>query len=123
MDIVDITMPQVSAEDVILDGTFVAGVALYGDILEGQDWVGHNGIKLLDAAIFPDPNRESLDEDDLIANIQEAIKANHGRVKVWNLSVSITREVNDNKFSDFAMAFFFMYQQTDRHMRNPKGSL
>ena len=92
-------------------GTFVAGVALYGDILEGQDWVGHNGIKLLDAAIFPDPNRESLDEDDLIANIQEAIKANHGRVKVWNLSVSITREVNDNKFSDFAMALDALQEQ------------
>ena len=85
-------------------GTFVAGVALYGDFLENHDWVGHSGIKLFDAAIFPDPNKESLDEDDLIANIQDAIKENCTRVKVWNLSVSITREISDNKFSDFAMA-------------------
>lgn len=85
-------------------GTFVAGVALYGDILEGKDWVGHKGIKLFDAAVFPDTAKEGLDEDDLIANIQEAIAANHDRVKVWNLSISIVREVSDKKFSDFAIA-------------------
>lgn len=92
-------------------GTFVAGVALYGDIFEEKDWIGHNGIKLFDAAIFPDPAKESLDEDDLIANIQEAIKANHEKVKVWNLSVSITREVDDSKFSDFAIALDALQEQ------------
>ena len=92
-------------------GTFVAGVALYGDIFEEKDWIGHNGIKLFDAAIFPDPAKESLDEDDLIANIQEAIEANHEKVKVWNLSVSITREVDDSKFSDFAMALDALQEQ------------
>ena len=85
-------------------GTFVAGVALYGDILEGKDWIGHKGIKLFDAAVFPDTSKEQLDEDDLIANIQEAIEANHDKIKVWNLSISITREVSDTKFSDFAVA-------------------
>ena len=85
-------------------GTFVAGVALYGDICEGEDWVGHKGIKLFDATVFPDTTKEGLDEDDLIANIREAIEANHERVKVWNLSISITREVCDTKFSDFAIA-------------------
>jgi len=85
-------------------GTFVAGIALYGDMCEGKDWVGHNGIKLLDAAVFPDTSKEGFDEDDLIANIQEAIEANHEKVKIWNLSVSITREVTDTKFSDFAIA-------------------
>ena len=70
-------------------GTFVAGVALYGDICEGEDWVGHKGIKLFDATVFPDTTKEGLDEDDLIANIREAIEANHERVKVWNLSISM----------------------------------
>lgn len=92
-------------------GTFVAGVALYGDLLENQDWVGHRGIKLLDATIFPDPTKERIDEDDLIANIQEAIKSNHDSVKIWNLSVSITREVSDDKFSDFAMALDALQEQ------------
>lgn len=85
-------------------GTFVAGVALYGDACEHKKWVGHRGIKLFDATVFPDTAREGLDEDDLIANIREAIAANHDKVKIWNLSISITRPVCDTKFSDFAIA-------------------
>lgn len=85
-------------------GTFVAGVALYGDILEGQNWINHNGIKLFDAAIFPDEEKESLDEDELIANIRDAISTNYEKVKIWNLSISITRPINDTKFSDLAIA-------------------
>ncbi len=69
------------------------------------------GSNCLMRAIFPDPAKESLDEDDLIANIQEAIKANHEKVKVWNLSVSITREVDDSKFSDFAVALDALQEQ------------
>ncbi len=92
-------------------GTFVAGVALYGDILEQKDWVGHNGIKLFDATIFPDTEKESIDEDDLIANIQEAIKNNYEKVKIWNLSISITREVSNSKFSDFAIALDALQKQ------------
>lgn len=85
-------------------GTFVAGIALYGDECEGKSWVGHKGIKLFDATIFPDTSKEGLDEDELIANIKEAIRRYHDKVKVWNLSVSITRSVMDTKFSDFAIA-------------------
>lgn len=84
-------------------GTFVAGVALYGDICERREWVGHGGIKLFDATIFPN-EKEPLEEDELIANIREAIKANHEKVKVWNLSISVVRPVCDNKFSDLAIA-------------------
>lgn len=85
-------------------GTFVAGIALYGDACEKQDWVGHKGIKLFDATVFPDTAKEGLDEDELIENIREAIKANHHEVKIWNLSISITRPVCDIKFSDLAIA-------------------
>ncbi len=84
-------------------GTFVAGIALYGDVCENQNWVGHNGIKLFDAAIFPD-RAIAIDEDELIANIGEAIAANYKTVKVWNLSISVLRPVSDTKFSDFAIA-------------------
>lgn len=84
-------------------GTFVAGVALYGDVCERKDWVGHNGIRLFDAAIFPN-NPNGVDEDELIENIKEAIKANYEKVKVWNLSISVVRPVSDTKFSDFAIA-------------------
>ena len=84
-------------------GTFVAGVALYGDICEGEDWVNHGGVKLFDAAVFPNES-ESLEEDELIANIREAIKANYKKIKIWNLSISVVRPVSDNKFSDLAIA-------------------
>ena len=85
-------------------GTFVAGIALYGDECEGKGWVGHKGIKLFDAAVFPDTSKEGLDEDELIANIKEAVKLYNEQVKIWNLSISITRPVSDNNFSDFAIA-------------------
>lgn len=82
-------------------GTFVAGVALYGDILEGKEWIGHRGIKLFDAAICPN---NIIYEDELIENIKEVIKENHEKIKVWNLSVSVTDPVSDSKFSDLAIA-------------------
>ena len=85
-------------------GTVVAGIALYGDECEGKGWVGHKGIKLFDAAVFPDTSKEGLDEDELIANIKEAVRLYNEQVKIWNLSISITRPVSDNKFSDFAIA-------------------
>lgn len=85
-------------------GTFVAGVALYGDACENQTWVGHKGIKLFDATVFPDTQKEGLEEDDLIQNIKEAVSQNYEKVKIWNLSISVVREVSDDKFSDFAIA-------------------
>ncbi len=85
-------------------GTFVAGIALYGDECEGKGWVGHKGIKLFDAVVFPDTSKEGLDEDELIVNIKEAVKLYNEQVKIWNLSISITRPVSDNNFSDFAIA-------------------
>lgn len=83
-------------------GTFTAGVALYGDTLEDKSWIGHKGIKLFDATVFPDTTKESIDEDELIENIREAIKENHEKIKVWNLSISITDPIVNITFSDFA---------------------
>lgn len=85
-----------------IHGTFVAGVALNGDCFEHQHWVGHRGIKLFDAVIAPDSR--SIEEDELIENIREAVSLYHETVKVWNLSSSILQPVSDSKFSDFAMA-------------------
>jgi len=82
-------------------GTFIAGVSLYGDILEGTPWIGHKGIKLFDATVFPDIT-ETIDEDELIANIREAIENNHDKIKIWNLSISLKSPILDTEFSDFA---------------------
>lgn len=85
-------------------GTFVSGVVVYGDLLEGKNWVGTKGVKILDACVFPDTDKEGIEEDELIRNIQEAIKAHHKKVKIWNLSISISTEVDEYSFSDFAIA-------------------
>lgn len=92
-------------------GTFVAGIALYGDQCEQKEWVGHRGIKLFDATVFPDTSKEGLEEDELIENIKEAIKRYHSEIKIWNLSISITRLIVDNKFSDLAIALDTLQDQ------------
>jgi uncharacterized protein YqkB len=91
-------------------GTFTAGVALYGDELEGTQWVGHRGIKLLDAAVFPDTIKESLDEDELIENIKEVVRKRHEDVKIWNLSISVTRPILETDFSDLAKALDYVQE-------------
>ena len=87
-------------------GTEVASVALYGDVLEKRALVGHRGVKLFDATIFPKENgpEPQPDEDTAITNIREAISSNAKQVKTWNLSASIRREIADDTFSDFAFA-------------------
>lgn len=85
-------------------GTFVSGVVVYGDQLENQEWIGGAGVKILDACVFPDTNKEEISEDDLISNIQRAVKSHHAEVKIWNLSISIARPVDEFSFSDFAIA-------------------
>ena len=85
-------------------GTFVAGIVIYGDELQGREVVGADNIRVFDAAIFPDTNKEHIDEDELIENIREVIKRNCKEIKIWNLSISITNEISEEKFSDFAVA-------------------
>lgn len=88
-------------------GTFVAGIALYGDICEQKNWVGHQGIKIFDATIFPSAE-EGIDEDQLIENIKEAVSENHQKIKIWNLSISVNKPISDENFSDFAIALDYL---------------
>lgn len=83
-------------------GTFVAGIITYGDEFQGENIVGAKNIRVFDAAIFPDTQKESIEEDELIQNIREVIKNNYKEIKIWNLSISIIREISEQKFSDFA---------------------
>ncbi len=85
-------------------GTFVSGIVVYGDYLEDEEWVGTEGVKIFDACVYPDTDKEGIEEDELIKNIQEAVKAHHKEVKIWNLSISIVAEVDEYSFSDFAIA-------------------
>lgn len=85
-------------------GTFVAGIITYGDVLQQKELTGSENVMVFDGAVFPDLNKERLEEDELIENIREIIKMKHQEIKIWNLSISITREISGNKFSDFAVA-------------------
>ena len=87
-------------------GTFVAGVAQYGDQFEHERWVGGEPMKLFDANVFPDENvmGGGVNESDVIANIEEVLLYAHDKASVWNLSISGPDAVRDNDFSDFAKA-------------------
>lgn len=84
-------------------GTFVAGVILYGDELEGQDYTGFEGCKLLEAVVMPNTKKQHISEDELIEQIWDAV-SRYNEVKVWNLSLGTNREADLYEFSDFAKA-------------------
>lgn len=82
-------------------GTAVASVALLGDLLEGAEWVGRDGIELMDCAVVPNQSRASIDEDELIMNVKEAVNS-FPDVRIWNMSISLTKSMRENTYSDFA---------------------
>ncbi|AFA47988.1 S8 family peptidase [Acetobacterium woodii] len=85
-------------------GTAVASIIVYGDALENKELTGNSGCFIFDATVFPDLTKEDLEEDELVANINEAISQNCLNIKIWNLSGGFQQEIEDEKFSDFAMA-------------------
>lgn len=85
-------------------GTFVAGVILYGDILEGKNYTGLEGCKIFDGNVFPDLTKETITEDELIDNIRDIIDAKYNEIKIWNLSGGAVEEIDNDEFSDFAIA-------------------
>ncbi len=87
-----------------LHGSMVASVALYGDGLEGIQYVGREeGIVLFDAQVFPE-DYKSVTEFDFIRNLEEMLEANHGAANVWNISVGFNQQIDDDRFSDLAIA-------------------
>lgn len=87
-----------------LHGTAVASVAMYGDVLEGEEWVGNSrGLEIFDGQVFP-KEYQSVEEFDLIRNIEELLDEEAEHTKVWNLSVGFSAVVKDGEFSDLAKA-------------------
>ena len=86
-----------------MHGSCVSSIILYGDQLQGKNWTGNTGCKIFDATVFPDQKQESIDEDELVENIREAIKGNN-HIKIWNLSLGTAAESDSNDFSDFGKA-------------------
>ena len=93
-------------------GTFVAGVLLYGDELEGKEYTGFEGCKLLEAIVMPDTKKQQITEDELVQQIWDAVSRNSD-VKVWNLSLGTNREADLYEFSDFAKALDEIQEQNN----------
>ena len=84
-------------------GTFVSGIIEYGDELNGSSYSMLPGVRLFDATVYPDTNKEHILIDDLVDHIREAIERN-SNIKIWNLSLGTDREADLAEFSDFGMA-------------------
>ena len=82
-------------------GTQVASVALFGDMLEGTEWVGSDGFELVDCAVIPNGHNTQIDEDELILNIKEAVEM-FPDVHIWNMSLSLMDTFCPDTYSDFA---------------------
>jgi hypothetical protein len=84
-------------------GTFVAGVLLYGDELQGKNYTGLDGCRIFEAIVIPDKNKQSISEEELVFQIRDAISRNN-HIKIWNLSLGTKSEADLHEFSDFAKA-------------------
>lgn len=82
-------------------GTFVAGVLLYGDVLEDRNLVGCDECIIYDGAIISDKKFGKVDEDELLDNIREIVSRNNNEIKIWSLSYGSKKEANLQSFSDF----------------------
>ncbi|HYG01657.1 MAG TPA: S8 family peptidase [Chryseosolibacter sp.] len=83
-------------------GTFVAGIIVYGDDLQGMNFTGVEGCYLYDATVIP-RSTERIDQDELVDNIRRAIESKP-EIRVWNLSLGTKTESHPNQFSKFGIA-------------------
>jgi hypothetical protein len=91
-------------------GTFVAGILVYCDELEGNVHVGNNGCYLFDATVHPGDN-DTIEEYELVENIREAIEKNYKVIKIWNLALGTRIESSTTDFSDFGKALDYIQER------------
>jgi hypothetical protein len=92
-------------------GTFVAGIISYGDQLFGEKYTGIDGCKVFDATVFSD--KEAIDQDILISNIENTLRRYCDKIKIWNLSIGSRDEIDEDKFSDFGVALDALQDKYD----------
>ncbi len=82
-------------------GTFVAGIILYGDEFAKESYT--NSIPMKIQSCIVNSGNQRITEIELIGLIEDSINK-YPEIKVWNLSQGSAIEVDDCKFSDFAIA-------------------
>lgn len=80
-------------------GTYIASLLIHGDKLNGYHDSVVLGCKIVDVPVVPN---KPISGPELIRNIEDAIKHNPN-VNIWNLSVSLAGEIQNDQFSDFAV--------------------
>ena len=93
-----------------LHGTSVAGVINYGDVLEGEQLTGTSPMRIRSCIVNTDDRVIKVSEEEMVEHIKTAI-ANNPDVHVWNLSQGSSNEIDNEEFSDFALALDSMQKE------------
>ena len=98
-----------SAEENTYHGTFVAGLLIWGHVLnENNPEIGRHPCRILDIQVLPntDPTYGpvgSITETELLQDLEQVLLKHSNEVKVWNLSLGSNEVVSLDRFSDFAV--------------------
>lgn len=79
-------------------GSYIASLLIHGDALNGVADSSIQGCRIIEVPIVP---KNPINGPELIKNIEKAISHNND-IKIWNLSVSLGGEIQNDKFSDFS---------------------
>lgn len=90
-------------------GTYIATLLIHGDSLSGTNDSSIKGCNIVDVPVVP---KFAIDGPTLANNIKIAVEENKD-VKIWNLSISLAREISTTEFSKFAMALDDIQKQFD----------
>lgn len=82
-------------------GSFVAGLAVHGRLLNNDDRFPGNPVRLVDVVAIP--NTGLISEDLLLQILRETLPK-YPQVRYWNLSLNTSIPCSDHGFSDLAVA-------------------
>lgn len=86
-----------------LHGTSVASIINYGDALENKVLTGTTPMYIRSCIVNTDDRVIRISEDEMVEHIKTAI-FNNRDIDIWNLSQGSSYEIEDDEFSEFAMA-------------------
>lgn len=86
-----------------LHGTSVASIINYGDTLENKVLTGTTPMYIRSCIVNTDNRVVCISEDEMVEHIKTAI-SNNRDIDIWNLSQGSSYEIEDDEFSEFAMA-------------------
>ncbi|RCX10432.1 subtilase family protein [Anaerobacterium chartisolvens] len=85
-------------------GDFIGGLLVYGHIINPElKEIVDSGVKILDIVVIPDPEKETIRENELIASLIDALDLHSEDYRVWNLSLG-TKCLCASIVSDFTAA-------------------